>query len=83
MDVLETWCGMWFTEQQIVAHVERIRPDVAAVSVERKLEKVRKAGGATVGGRWIPVEWKPAEPDPFSTSTYNLGCVMRVAHRVF
>lgn len=81
-DVLETWCGAWFTDQQLVERVGKIRPTCQPESVQRMADEVRKAGGATVGGTWVPVESKRIPAPAFSTSTGLWGWVMRVETRV-
>jgi hypothetical protein len=79
-DVLETWAGRWFTEQELVADIHRIRPRIQPGTVGRELRWLRQAGGVGVAGCWITVEFRPIDPETavLSTSTTLFGWAMRV-----
>lgn len=81
LDILETWCGEWFTPRQIVEHTRRIRPDADVESITRTVRTIRADGGGWMVGNsdWVPVMSRP-DPTPEFT---DIGFLLRVAHRSY
>ena len=84
LDILETWCGDWFTPEQIISNTTRIRPEIDVGSVRRAITRVQTDGGGWFGnGRrpdtamWMRVECKS---DPMSDST-DFGFLLRIPWR--
>jgi len=53
IDILETWAGDWFTEQQIVTMSTSLRPGLDVPSVERALRRLKVQGWGKAHDRVI------------------------------
>jgi len=87
LDILETWCGTWFTPTQIVELACQIRPDIDPWRTRIGAGRIRENGGGWVDdGRSRPEEkkWVTVEscPDPLSHST-DYGFSLMVRHRTY
>lgn len=79
LDILETWCGEWFTTRQIVDHTLRIRPNTDVESITRTVRTIRTDGGGWMFGKWAAVM---SQPDPIPEFT-DIGFLLRMPHRSY
>jgi hypothetical protein len=60
LDILETWCGEWMSEEQLFDHCERIRPGVNPLSVRAATIRIRCDVGDHMAADPQPGEWVDA-----------------------